>query len=270
MATPINGLSPAASAGYPDGNAAIEHWTPAGTVRGPLSRTDTDAVVEHEQASVADSTAFGLATLASATFILSAVFTGWFRPVGIVVTIPILLIVGGIGQFLAGMWAHRRGDVLTATVFSLLGSFYAAFAVLLGVVTNRVVAAATVGSTVRGVTGIFVVFIALLTAGLGVAALWKNRLLAALVLVLALAYVLDGVGIWTQAPTWFLAVGMPTVIGMTQPGWLLVVGGYVGMVAALLACYEATALVVNSASGEERWPIFNSRPQPMAWRQAAG
>jgi succinate-acetate transporter protein len=254
------------------GNATVEHWTTAGPVRGPLSRGETEAFAEQEQATVADSTALGLAGVASATFTLSVVFAGWFGPSGVLVAIPVLLIFGGIGTFLAGMWAHRRGDVLTATAFSVLGSFNAAFALLLGMIATHLMAVAIVSNTVRGMTGIFLLTIAVLTAGLGVAALGRNRMLAAIFFLLALAYLCDGLGIWTQPATWFIAIGNPTVIGVARSGWLLMVGGYAGLVAALLACYEAIALVVNSVSGQERWPVLGARSQsaqPVARRQAA-
>jgi succinate-acetate transporter protein len=204
----------------------------------------------------------GLAALASATFTLSAVFAGWFTLVGAVVAIPVLLVIGGIGQFLAGMWAHRRGEVLMATAFSLLGTFYAAFALLLWMVATHLMAGAVVSNAVRGVTGIFLLTIAVLTAGLGVAALGKNRLLAAMFFLLALAYLCDGLGIWTQPTTWLIAIGNPTVVATARSGWLLVVGGYAGLIAALLACYEAIALVVNSVSGQERLPMLSTRTQP--------
>ena len=268
MTTSVGGPPQAAGDGYPAGTASMEHWTTAGPVRGPLALSETEATVEQEQATVADSTALGLACLAGATFVLSAVFAGWFSPVGIVVAIPVLLIFGGIGEFLAGMWAYRRGDMLTATAFSVLGTFNAAFALLLQLVATSPIAAASVGEAVRGMTGIFVLAIAVLVAGLGVAALGTHKVLAAIFLVLALAYLCDGLGIWTQPPTWFVAIGTPTVMGAVHSGWLLVVGGYVGMVASLLAAYAAIALVVNSASGHERWPVFRAGTQPRARRHA--
>jgi succinate-acetate transporter protein len=130
-------------------------------------------------------------------------------------------------------------------------------------------AAAIVSDTIRGLTGIFVLTIALLAAGMGVAALRKNRLLAAIFFVLALAYLCDGLGIWTQPLAWFVAIGgNATVVSTARSGWLLIVGGYAGMVAALLAFYGAIALMVNSASGQERWPIFGARPQSAAPRPA--
>jgi uncharacterized protein len=260
MSMSVGGPPQAAGDGNPVGNASVEHWTTAGPVRGPLSLSETEATVEQEQATVADSTALGLAGLAGATFTLSAVFAGWFSPVGIVAAIPVLLIFGGVGQFLAGMWAYRRGDLLTATAFSVLGTFNAAFALLLQLVAASPLApAASVGDSVRGLTGIFVLAIAVLTAGLGVAALGKSKVLAAIFLVLALAYLCDGLGIWTQPPTWFLAIGTPTVVGVVRSGWLLIVGGYAGVVASLLAAYAAIALMVDSASGHERLPMFRAR-----------
>ena len=34
------------------------------------------------------------------------------------------MMIGGLAEFLAGMWAFAYGDPLAATVFSFLGAFY--------------------------------------------------------------------------------------------------------------------------------------------------
>src|SRR5579884_4129105 len=91
-----------------NGNPAV-YWTSAGTIRGPLARPDADALAERSQVAVADPLPLGLAGFASATFTISAVFAGWFRLSDVVVAIPVALVFGGIVQFLAGMWAFRRG-----------------------------------------------------------------------------------------------------------------------------------------------------------------
>ncbi|HEY7975447.1 MAG TPA: GPR1/FUN34/YaaH family transporter, partial [Ktedonobacterales bacterium] len=99
----------------------MEYWTPAGTVMGPLQKVETEAVVERSQAVVADPIPLGLASFASATFTISCVFAGWFALGAVALAIPVALVFGGIGQFLAGMWAFRRGNLLAATAFASFG-----------------------------------------------------------------------------------------------------------------------------------------------------
>jgi succinate-acetate transporter protein len=182
-----------------------------------------------------------------------------------------VLVVGGIVQFLAGMWAHRRGNMLTATAFSALGGFYAAFALLLMFVTSRVLVVLLMGDSIRGVTGIFMLTFAALIAGLGVAALQTNRLLAGIFFLLAVAYLFDGLGIWLQPLRWFLLISRTIIVGEAErSGWLLAVGGYLGLIAAVLALYQAVATVVNSASGHESWPVFGVRRQAAVRPPAPG
>jgi succinate-acetate transporter protein len=106
-----------------------EFWTLAGTVHGPLSAQDTAQMVEYEEAMIADPLPLGMAALASATFTVSAVYAGWFRFSDIALAIPLMFIFGGVTQFLAGMWAFRRGNVLEATAFCTIGAFYASWAI---------------------------------------------------------------------------------------------------------------------------------------------
>ncbi len=55
-----------------------EYWALAGTVVEPQPQQEMEALVEREQATVADPMPLGLAGFASAAFTISAVFAGWF------------------------------------------------------------------------------------------------------------------------------------------------------------------------------------------------
>src|SRR5579862_982313 len=117
--TPQDGVGPLA-----------EYWTLAGTVRGPLARGETDALAERTQAAVADPVPLGLAAFAATTFTFSTVYAGWFGLNAAYIAIPLAFIYGGIGLFLAGMWAFRRGNVLMATALTTISCFNASWAIL--------------------------------------------------------------------------------------------------------------------------------------------
>ena len=238
----MSGATGAANAGprmQANGASVSEYWTLAGTVAGPLPKVETDAVVEREQAAVADPLPLGLAGFASATFTISAVFAGWFAIGNVVLAIPVALVFGGIGQFLAGMWAFRRGNVLAATAFGAFGAFNTSWALLEWLTLAKVLPSSASGGDPAYVTGIFVLTFCLIAFYLGVAAVGENRMIAVILFLLALTYLCDGIGV---------------MMGGTNV--LLVIGGYVGMITSLLAFYLSAAIVINSAQKRATLPVF--------------
>ncbi|HEX6778909.1 MAG TPA: acetate uptake transporter [Ktedonobacterales bacterium] len=229
----------------PRTNGIEEHWTMAGTVRGPLARQDTEVLAERSQATVADPIPLGLAGFASATFTISSVFAGWFlfSPGDLSVAIPVALVFGGIAQFLAGMWAFRRGNVLAATAFSTFGSFNVSFAILLWLQLVHLVPSIAQGGNPSYVAGIYILTFSLIALYLGIAALGENLGIAAILFTLALTYGFDGVAT------------------MASPGihWIGIVGGYCGLVSSSLAFLVSAAIVINSAMGREIIPMLAVR-----------
>lgn len=215
--------------------AGMERWTLAGSVHGPLTEADRGSLTERRMVSVADPLPLGLAGFAAATFTASTVLAGWFAPVDIVVAIPVLLVFGGIAQFLAGMWAYARANLLATVAFCSFGSFNVAFALLLWMqATHAINPISAAGSDQSKVAGVFVLMFALISAYLAYAALGDNLLIAAVLGVLALAYLCDGAGLWIGGQNWLGGIG-----------------GYAGIVASLLAFYASAAIVVNSVRGRE-------------------
>jgi succinate-acetate transporter protein len=216
------------------------HWTEAGFVRGPLPAQEEQALVARSMASTADPLPLGLAGFAAATFTASTVFAGWFGPTGLVAAIPVLIIFGGIAQFLAGMWAYGRGNLLATVAFGSFGSFNVAFGLLLLMQGIQGSPPLTRGDTNFSlVAGVFVLMFALISAYLAYAALADNLMVSAVLGFLALAYLADGVGTWIGGHNFILAIG-----------------GYAGIVASLLAFYLSAAIVVNSVRKRAVWPTF--------------
>lgn len=236
----------ARSAAPEDGQTPpAEYWTLSGNVKGPLAKNQTEALAEQDMAMIADPIPLGLAGFASATFTLSAA-VAWWSPVSYAAAIPTLLIFGGIGQFLAGMWAYRRGNTIAATAFGTFGSFNTAYAVLLLLTAvTHALPALGVYSEFNYVAGIFVMTFGLVSAYLGIAALGDNYMIAAILFVLALTYFADGSGMW-----------------ITGHNWVLSIGGYLGMLVSLMAFYESAAIAINSGLKREALPAFAVKKGP--------
>ncbi|HEU0027201.1 MAG TPA: GPR1/FUN34/YaaH family transporter [Ktedonobacterales bacterium] len=148
-----------------------EYWTLAGTVAGPQPKQEMAALVEREQATVADPMPLALAGFASATFTISVALAGWFGTGFVVMAIPVALVFGGIGQFLEGMWAFRRGNVLAATAFGAFGAFNAAWAILEWLTLNHTLPAVAGGGNPAYVAGIVVLTFSLIALYLSIAAI---------------------------------------------------------------------------------------------------
>ena len=223
--------------------ARLEQWTQAGSVRGPLAQQETQALAERNMVAVADPLPLGLCGFAAATFTVSTVLAGWFGVQGLVAAIPVLIVFGGIAQFLAGMWAYARGNLLATVAFGSFGSFNFAFGILLWMDQMHFLGPSLLqpDTNVSLVAGVFVLMFAWIAGFLAFAALRDNLAFAAVLAFLSLAYLADGVALWT---------------GKT---WIMSIGGYAGIVSSILAFYVAAAIVVNAIRGIEALPTLQSR-----------
>ncbi len=230
--------------GIQTNNALESHWTRAGSVLGPLAEQDTNVLHERSMATVADPLPLGLAGFASATFTISSIYAGWFlfSPGDLAVAIGVALVFGGIGQFLAGMWAFARGNVLAATAFGTFGSFNIAFSVFLLLQLIHVIPAVSNPGNPAYVAGVFVLTFALISLYLGIAALGQNLWVAAILFTLALTYCFDGIAFFVST------------------SWVGIVGGYAGLVSSSLAFLLSAAIVINSSFRREIIPTFEVSP----------
>lgn len=196
-------------------------------------------IVGRGQARIADPLPMGLAAFAAATFTASAVLAGWFGVTELIVAIPVLFIFGGLAQFVAGMWSYARSNILASVAFCSFGGFNMAFALLLWLQATHVIGPIS-GPGVKGTAGMFVLMFGVIAAYLAFAALGDNMMVALILGVLALAYILDAIGLW---------IGGFNVVGA--------IGGYAGLLASVLAFYESAAIVADSAWGHEVFPTFS-------------
>ncbi len=170
----------------------------------------------------------GLFGFATTTWLLSMLNAGWFP---IVKDLPLMMATafafGGVAQFIAGLLEYPRGNTFGFVAFTSYGAFWFSFALYIEALPRGELA----------FQGAFLIVWGVLTALLGIATLKLNKVLQWVFLTLTVAFVI---------------LGLSHLLHMDI---LHTLGGYVGMVTALLAAYQATADVVNEVHGKTVMPI---------------
>ncbi|MEV7574445.1 acetate uptake transporter [Pseudarthrobacter sp. NPDC089323] len=171
----------------------------------------------------ADPAALGLAAFALTTFVLSTFNAGLLPATVEPVVLGLALFYGGIAQLIAGIWELAKGNTFGATAFCSYGAFWMAFWYLVQF-TDLSAAGKDAG---KGI-GVFLLAWGIFTLYMTVAARRTNR-------AVFLAFI-------TLTPTFFaLAIGAYTgAVTVTR------VGGWLGLLTALLAWYASFAVVSNS------------------------
>jgi uncharacterized protein len=184
---------------------------------------------------VADPAPLGLAAFALTTFVLSGFNAGWLNA-GLESTVfGLAFFYGGLAQLLAGMWEFRRNNTFGATAFSSYGAFWLAF---WGLNRFLVVPPRTPVSDVNHAVGFFLLAWAIFTLYMTVAALRTSGAVLAVFAVLTLTFL-------------FLAIGK-----LAESTGIYKVGGWLGILTAILAWYASFALVTNSTWGRTVLPTW--------------
>jgi len=189
---------------------------------------------EYSAPSIADPAPLGLAGFAMTTMALSFANAGIIKEAGgAAVILALALFYGGIAQFAAGLWEFRRGNTFGATAFSSFGAFWLSYWAIghWGAVGD-----------IHEALGLYLLSWALFTAYMTVAALRTTTATLAVFVALTLAFIFLGIGA-LQNDTTGLA-------SMTK------VGGYIGILTALLAWYASAALVINSTHKKDVLPTL--------------
>ncbi len=215
-----------------------DRWTEAGPIPARAPAETVEQLEIQAQATAGDPVPLGLASFAGATFVVSAVNAGWFgNPIiGLIAAAPILFFFGGISQFIAAMWAFRKGNTFAATAFGSFGSFNTLFAVIILLIASGTIPLGTIPGdyTVATTLAMF----ALIAGYLAFAATGISTVLVAVLGFLAATYGLLTAGFF---------IGPPNLA--------ITAGGYAGMVSSLLAFYASAAIVINSATRREVLPF---------------
>jgi len=166
-----------------------------------------------------DPAALGLAAFAMTTFVLSAINAGWLPADVTPVVFGLAMFYGGVGQVIAGVWEFANHNTFGAVAFSSYGLFWLSFWYL-----NT---ATKLGSDATKGVGLYLLAWAIFTCYMMIAA-WRTNIVVFLVFVaLTLTFLALMLGAWIAASPWNY------------------VGGYLGLITALLAWYGSFATVTN-------------------------
>lgn len=180
----------------------------------------------------ADPGPLGLAAFALTTFVLSMANSGFILGAGSAV-LGLALFYGGIAQLVAGIWEFANKNTFGATAFCSFGAFWLAFWYL---VTSK--GAESAGSA--GV-GVFLLAWAIFTLYMTFAAIKTNRALLAVFIFLTLTFLALAIGEFSGSAT------------------LSHLGGYLGIITAILAWYASFATVINSTFKRVVLPLGPSK-----------
>lgn len=216
-----------------------ENWTRSGPVVSRLPNEEIESLESRAAATVADPVPLGLWGFATGTWIVGTVLAGAFPPSALTATIPVLLVFAGLAQFIAGLFAFRRANVLASTAFCCFGSFNVVTALFFALQARGILTASGDPLVLQGFVLLSFGFIAL---ALTIAALPTNAGVVLTLGLLAVGYTLTGIAaIFGTGPISHYVVGD---IG----GWFLVGS-------AFFAYLTGMALVVNSCWGRTVLPI---------------
>jgi succinate-acetate transporter protein len=195
-------------------------------------------------AAIADPAPLGLGAFALTTFILSAHNAGWAPDL---VWLGPALFYGGLAQLLAGMWEFRNRNTFGSTAFSTYGAFWlslAAFVVL--DLFGKVPASLNVAHAL----GWFLLAFAIFNTYMLLWSATVNRAVFGVFLTLEVTEILLFIGFFA---------------GQSAGHGLVMVGGWVGVLTALVAWYASAAGVANAMAERPVIPVG-----PPIWSMSGG
>jgi len=199
---------------------------------------------------IADPAPLGLAAFALTTVLLSAKNAGWMTHATGSAWLGFAFFYGGLGQFAAGMWEFRRGNTFGATAFSTYGGFWLGLALWVELVADPAVAGIAKAPSTAGAV------VASLNHDLGWITLVFFIVTFYLLIVstqinLAIFLVFLGLDITFLV----LAIGNFNAGSAVLSTGTVKVGGYLGLVTALLAFYASAAGVAAGMGGRLKFPV---------------
>jgi hypothetical protein len=184
--------------------------------------------------STADPAALGLAGFALTTFVLSMINAGLWSAGGLEVVIALAFFYGGLAQLLAGQQEFKKNNTFGATAFSTYGAFWLSVAFWLLMTSLgafhglQLPAAHALGYLLIG----FTVF----NTYMMIASFKTNTAVMLVFVFLEITFLLLDFGEFGSAICHTL-------------------GGYFGIITALLAWYASAATVINFTFKKVVWPI---------------
>ncbi len=195
-------------------------------------------------AAVANPAPLGLSAFALTTFVLSASNAGFIFPKAATpsdgfIVVGLAIFYGGLVQLLAGLQEFKAGNTFGATAFCSYGGFWLAVGLVLLPPTGL---AAGLGKDLFTALGVFALGWAIFTGMMFLGTLRSNLALIGVFGFLFLTFVA-------------LTIGYLNAPGSTGITWLQI-GGWLGIVTALIAWYTALAGVLASSRSAFQLPVF--------------
>jgi succinate-acetate transporter protein len=213
-------------------------------------RTVQPATVPAPVSGIADPAPLGLAGFALTTLLLSAKNAGWMTHATGSAWLGYAFAYGGLGQFAAGMWEFRRGNTFGATAFGTYGTFWIGLALWVELVANPAVAAIAKAPTTAAATVASLNHdLGWITLAFAIVSLYLWILTSQVNLVIFLVFL----GLVVTLVV--LAIGNFDAGSALLPTGTIKIGGYLGLITALLAFYASAAGVAAGMGGRLLFPV---------------
>ena len=199
-----------------------------------MSTTDeAPAPVAQAVTGIADPAPLGLAAFALTTFLLSAVNAGWAKSSTGSDWLGYAFAYGGLVQLLAGMWEFRNRNVFGSTAFSTYGGFWIGLGLWAVLVAPHALSASAAGKDLGWILLAFAIFNTYML-------IFSTQVNAAVF----------GVFLTLELTEIFLFIG-----NFAGNANIVKVGGYIGVLTALVAWYTSAAGVINGMKGTIVLPV---------------
>jgi succinate-acetate transporter protein len=180
----------------------------------------------------ADPAALGLGAFAMTTFVLSVINAGMIPRADEPVVLGLALFYGGLAQFAAGIWEFANRNVFGATAFCSFGAFWMSFWFL-----SQFSAGSLPPAEAGKAVGLYLLAWAIFTAYMTISAWRVSMGVFAVFVFLTLTFIALFLGAFSGAD------------GLTA------LGGWLGIVTALIAWYCSCAVVANSTFKRAVLPV---------------
>ncbi len=182
---------------------------------------------------IANPAPLGLAAFALTTFLLSAANANWMGAATGNAWLGYAFAYGGLCQLLAGMWEFRSGNVFGATAFSTYGGFWIGLGLWALLVAPHAASASAADHDVAWILLAFAIF----NTYMLILSAQVNTAVFGVFLTLEITEIVLFIGNFA---------GNSTIVH---------IGGYIGVLTALVAWYTSAAGVAAGAGGRVQLPI---------------
>jgi hypothetical protein len=188
---------------------------------------------------IANPAALGLAAFALTTFLLSIHNAMGVTREPLLVFWGFAIFYGGLAQFAAGMWEFKAGNTFGATAFSTYGAFWMGVAATVFLVLYGKLAPADVTSTLAWILTAFAIF----NTYMLILSARTNVSVFLVFLTLEITEILLAWGNFN---------------GDAAGSGLVSIGGWMGIITAIVAWYASAAVVANSQRAKPVFPVGNA------------